>query len=888
MNFKKKSLLALSIIDPISIAYFLIGGYGVIFATLTFSSKSLENTFFLGLSVSRFILVIFITILSIFFFIFSTKWGAETKLSRSIKSLFQKHSQTMVFIFLWIALLLFVFQFEGFFGLIIKFFPMLDSALFFQRFKPLLLWGFLTNLTLGLAEFFNDYNSFKNIPNENRILFTTLFFRVRNCIANQSNPKKKYRERPIHSINYLGLVTWFGFIFVFLLMYITKLGVNPDDRFWNAAGVPILFQQLVLIILLSLFLLDVNQITFKKYFDKTTKKKLINILTIIFIWMVAYTFWQQTQLKHTYFAPGPYPPNYEHYPFSDASRFDIGGQYYLMGKGLNQNLLTDRPFMMLYMVFLHLIVGQQYEHLINAQLVFLAFIPVFLYLIGQKLHSKTAGVIISLLCILKERNAILTGYNAGIINPKVFMSELPNALLLSMAAYFVISWLINDKKLLIWPVLSGGVIGLAVGVRGNSLAIFPLILLIIGIQYLSQKQDSRYLIRSTMVFIIGFSVVLFPYSLYTYKNFGASFLMEKIEFIVNRSADDGAKSNNPAKSYKIIATLDNHSKPDPLAINTSADIPLSENIFSFSLIHFLNNEARTIMIYPLDFHVTSLDETVEKPFWDPQSIWTEVMSPSEIVILIGYLLIISLGISFSFRHWKWAGLVPLLFHLTYNGANSIARTSGGRYIVPTDWVIHIYLMLGFLFIVYKIFSWEFTVTKPQMIKTETSQNYIFAIVLLLSFTLIGYSYAFSPLFTPPYSLENPEQYITQDQQEIITSNFCSEGAANKLLASKNGFMQIGMVLYPRYFRQGDNMERSSYIPNMPDDQSRLYFLFLTDEGPQHINIVQDQRIPKITNASYGIVIGIKQNNYIDGKIFIPLDETQTENIILSSNKNICP
>jgi len=39
---------------------------------------------------------------------------------------------------------------------------------------------------------------------------------------------------------------------IWLLIIVTRIGLNPDDRYWNVAGVPVLLNQLVLIIFLVL------------------------------------------------------------------------------------------------------------------------------------------------------------------------------------------------------------------------------------------------------------------------------------------------------------------------------------------------------------------------------------------------------------------------------------------------------------------------------------------------------------------------------------------------------------------------------------------------------------------------------------------------------------
>ena len=58
------------------------------------------------------------------------------------------------------------------------------------------------------------------------------------------------------------------------------------------------------------------------------------------------------------------------------------------------------------------------------------------------------------------------------------------------------------------------------------------------------------------------------------------------------------------------------------------------------------------------------------------------------------LLLIGMGIGWGWQRFRIAGLAPLAIALTYFLASALARTSGGRYIVPADWVIYFYYVLG--------------------------------------------------------------------------------------------------------------------------------------------------------------------------------------------------
>ena len=58
------------------------------------------------------------------------------------------------------------------------------------------------------------------------------------------------------------------------------------------------------------------------------------------------------------------------------------------------------------------------------------------------------------------------------------------------------------------------------------------------------------------------------------------------------------------------------------------------------------------------------------------------------------IFFITLGISVAWRQEKLVGLIPLAMFMFYDLSNGFARTSGGRYIVPIDWIVTIYFLIG--------------------------------------------------------------------------------------------------------------------------------------------------------------------------------------------------
>jgi len=68
--------------------------------------------------------------------------------------------------------------------------------------------------------------------------------------------------------------------------------------------------------------------------------------------------WIYLPAHSNYFAPGPYPPSFQAYPFSDAEIYDLGAQYALIGQRLNNFGYVDKPLYTFLLFLFHSVAGQ--------------------------------------------------------------------------------------------------------------------------------------------------------------------------------------------------------------------------------------------------------------------------------------------------------------------------------------------------------------------------------------------------------------------------------------------------------------------------------------------------------------------------------------------------
>jgi len=147
---------------------------------------------------------------------------------------------------------------------------------------------------------------------------------------------------------------------IWLLVVITRIGLNPDDRYWNVAGVPVLLNQLVLII----FLVLIGDLILDKLKARNTSRRTpgvwLDVVICFLLWIGAAWLWNQAPFSNSFFAEGPYPPNQDYYPYSDAALTDLGGQYMLIGERLEYPYFTEKPLYTFFLGLLHQFVGQNY------------------------------------------------------------------------------------------------------------------------------------------------------------------------------------------------------------------------------------------------------------------------------------------------------------------------------------------------------------------------------------------------------------------------------------------------------------------------------------------------------------------------------------------------
>ena len=309
------------IIKPISNLLILIALEGLItLALILFIPADSKNSLLLGFSFQRWILIGVVVGGVTFFFV--SGWGVrkQAKWTKAILNLWRDERASNYLLGITCLLTLIIANI-----LLIPDYHWKENIYLFIRLRPILIWFTLigAQITLGLCL--------------SRYRKSGLLFRV----FWQNNQQLLWTCLAILGL-LLALWGWMAW---------SGMGIIPDSVFWNDPGVPLLVIQVLISLVLGCF--------FYVYEANLTKNAKViylktDILICILVGSFAALFWIFTPQSPSFFAPGPYPPNNEFYPFSDANIYDTSAQSALIGRGYTSPFTcADKPLYITLLTWLH-------------------------------------------------------------------------------------------------------------------------------------------------------------------------------------------------------------------------------------------------------------------------------------------------------------------------------------------------------------------------------------------------------------------------------------------------------------------------------------------------------------------------------------------------------
>ncbi len=651
------------------------------------------------------------------------------------------------------------------------------------------------------------------------VTLTSLTFIINLLIVCAQKDAQPYRDT-IKNLSPVFFATLSFFIGIWLLISATNLGISGRQDFWSKPGTPILWGQIIFILFICT-LID-------KILPHKTRAEIIFIFLLSFSAVVIW--YSQEHLPGTFNTP-PVAPFFETYPNSDSEIYDSSAQRLRTGQGMDRYVI-DKPWYIATIALLHSFDNGRYDTYFLLQVIFFTLIPITGYWLGKELHSRHLGIAFSILLVIKEHNAITVTDYLSVSTSKMILSEPLTTLILLLFGLTLAKWLQNpglDNPML-WT--TGGLLGLASLVRLNSVTVIAPVFLLIGLAFRFRPKPWFYAI---LIFSFFSAITITPWvvrNAIVTEN-PISFILAKTEGVILENRYQPILGDMETTNTYITTSLENYS-----------------TLAGKWLTHYLRNlYGITVTIPPTLAQYTLIDMT-RLPYWQYE--WNGELTAAQILLLFSTLTISALGISATVKRIGVAGFVPLSVALGYNISTALALTSGGRYLLPIEWVLIFYYLLGWVHI-FEMLGYR---KSPRPIATNHLENKARS-------TQIGlYLCIFLALGSFPVAMEfmTTNQYPpVQDIREIPwQGEIPSIVLANENVSTTE--IIYGMVLYPRFFEANSGLFENPAKPLIHIFPYKRLSFMLAGEKSNYIILPLKENIP--SNFSHNAdawVIGCKRD-----------------------------
>lgn len=659
-------------------------------------------------------------------------------------------------------------------------------------------------------------------------------------------------------------------VFVFIAVFVIKTGygISIQEDYWYGAGVPVLWVQVLAAVLTAMiYSWLVNDVHLFKETAKT------DMVMFVLIWIVTAYMWGMEPLQPSHFMPDT--GINAMYPYSDSATFDLGSQYALIGQGLFNGQYFDRSLYPALLTYLHIIAGQNTNTLMIFQAVVYAVFPAILYLLAKELHGRFLGISLGFLMMCRGVNSIFGASLVDLAGPKMMLTDFPTAIGISLIILFIVKWLGKPGKitLVMW---AGCFIGLTLLLRTHAIFLLPFIIAYKVVYFKNRKSIWVY---GSLFLIAGMLVSTLPLD---FQNRGKGvpiFYMyySRIQDVLRaryRTSDE-PKTSLPGVTDVSAVVRWERSAPGDQKTDCESKLCSIGN-------HFFHNLAGSVFYLPTSFAFDDFRHTVKEsaPYWGKD--WAgEGVRPQNYVLLLVNLAIISVGIGTIWEERKLMGLFPLVIYLAYMLSNALAFTSGGRYLVPVDWIICIYYMAGLL----KIFPWLLSQTgfDLKMMNGEYDTKESPEIVSTISFrhTILTFAAIFmigslvpltDSLFPRRYSEKTAEDVLFALPKEGLLEAHLTPAAVSTFLELPDARLISGRLLYPRFYASGKGELGLDY-PYTSLDYRRLVFVVIGPLDPEAVGVILPiENLPPNLQAEDVIVLGCVNDNFMDAAIVFVLSE----------------
>lgn len=804
-----------------------------------FSSPSEPgNSLFLGLSLPRLVLASGLFFVFFLFTLITIKAARDRKWTEKLSDRWFGTSR-LGWGITWLAAIGFG---VGWIGCFLPFYRAGILAVHWERLRPAMLFLLLASLaTLILA-----------------------FLKRSNFAVLDSKIAKIYKTSLILFLPIILLIGW---------MLSSGFGVSASEDYWYGAGVPVLISQLLAAVLGGMLFLQA---------EKRWQTGRPDLIIFLLIYIVTAVLWAREPLQESFLFIGPYAPNRALYPFADGALYDTASQFALIGKHFlfNNGPFFERALYASFLAILHSLFGQDYGQLMAAQAVVFAVFPALIYLIGRSLNTRAIGFAAALIAMFRGANSIAASNMIDMANPKMMLTDFPTAIGVALIVLLTCAWLRTPERRGYYALWIGGVIGLSIMLRTNAL-VFLLFVPLLAVLAPSLRWK-QWLVSSFLVMVAVIAITL-PWELRNQSLGGKMYSSFITKF--QRVIELRYRSPLPPESFIPRENILSSILPGQMQIlldlvNRSEFIqePSCNTVVCFVSNHFLHNVLTSILVLPTSPVMDDLRHTVREshPYWQPD--WDGSFTNISLFFFILNVFLIVLGIIVAWKQNRLAGLVPLAVFVFYNFSNGFARTSGGRYIVPIDWIITLYFLIGVFQTVILLANslgagWTLffeSVEQAQPRQSSVKNNVAKGLVILA--TLFGMG-ALVPLaetlHTNRYQGFDISRALSERETQIADAGLSLQ-EINSFLQNPAAEISVGRALYPRYYIENEG--EIHFYPVVTMGFPRITFTLIGDDGEKGI-VLPGEKPEHFPHAVDAIVLGCKEQYYVDAIAVILLDET---------------
>ncbi len=674
----------------------------------------------------------------------------------------------------------------------------------------------------------------------------------------------------------------------------TGIGVSQRDDYWYGAGVPVLGLQILFALSMGALIAWIES----QWKIESVRK--VDALIFILIWAIAAWLWAREPLRSNYFFPDTGVNDL--YPYSDSATWDIGSQFALIGQGLFNGGYFDRVLYSAFLTYLHLFVGQNTEQLMVAQAAVYSIFPALVYLIGRELHGRALGVSAGFLILLRGVNSISAAAWIDLASPKMMMTDFPTAIGVALVTLFVLKWLKRPAHGA-WAIGAGGAIGMTLMLRTHVLLLLPFLIIYM---FVAVRPRWKYGALGALLLIVGMVAATMPWDIRNELNGKPMFYIYyyRIESILHARYGveqdtyiPPAPSANPVTSVSLSADTRLASQVLFKPQNAAASSPrILDRLYPIAN-NFFHNLVTSILFLPTSFTLDDLQTTIKTsaPYWRQD--WAgEDVNGSNIFFIVVNLALVSLGVAAAWNRNKFVGFLPIVIFFAYLLSNALALTSGGRYIVPVDWIVCVYYILGVLqlalwglrFMNVPVFveaaqSECIAPPMPQYFKILTSLAIVFAIGSLIPIAEMP--------FEKLYQKRKPVPTLVMlEQKGWLKKADLNFFELKKFMNNPRARIVEGRMLYPRYYRAKKGEAKQNY-PYLTLNYSRLAFIAIGPYGRggvTNVIVANEKRLAFAPQAADVIVIGCQDKSFVDALVVFVLTEPGSAYARLPRVTLLCP